>query len=145
MELHKRVLTVLFLSMILAGCSNTIDENQWSLTQDDISIEEVEKSLGNPTKTITDKQEMLDEVNSQVNSAKNIINGPVPHSDEVLEPIIQTVEDLDSIHQAIENDDDIKILQYEIKDQYEDGEKYSVIRNIYLHRDRVIYYDGANF
>ena len=41
MKLHKKVLAVLFLSMILAGCSKTIDESQWSLTQDDISIEEV--------------------------------------------------------------------------------------------------------
>jgi|SRR5690625_115994 len=142
MKLHRWILLIT-LSVFLVGCSS-IDEAQWNSVQFNMSIEQVKKILGSPKETITEKQEMLDVMNGKINQIKDLLNEPAFAGSDALSELEDEVEHLDTIYSGINNDEDVKILQYEINDEHEDGEAYTSTREVILYRDRVLYYNGMH-
>lgn len=136
----KRLFALFFVSVVLVGCSKGLDESQWDTIGVDMSISSIEQSLGSPKNTITDREEMLDEVNVKVNAAKDLMKSSIFAESESLN---QAKSKLEDFHRSIKNGEDVKIIQYEVKGENKDGEKYSSLRSIYLYGDRVVYYQGA--
>jgi len=124
MKIHKG-LFILF-SLVLAGCSNTLTNEDWKILDENMSLQTVEEELGKPKKILIEEREMLDEINRKIN------DGAITEL-----PAISYIN-LETLHKHISEGDDIKIYQYEIESE----ERDNIISNVYFFRDTVVFYDG---
>ena len=139
MRLHKLMFVLLF---IIAGCSSNLSREEWDVVEEGMSIQSIEKELGNPTTKLIEQREILDEINSVINKDDDMLTNPaiafaLNSSPEVVELLALNKEDLESLHDKATNNEDVKIYQYKIESENDD-----LLYNVYFHKDKVFHYNG---
>ena len=139
MRLYKLMFVLLF---IIAGCSSNLSREEWDVVEEGMSIQSIEKELGNPTTKLIEQREILDEINSVINKDDDMLTNPaiafaLNSSPEVVELLALNKEDLEYLHRMATNNEDVKIYQYKIESENDD-----LLYNVYFHKDKVFHYNG---
>lgn len=124
---------------VLAGCSRSVSRDKWESLEPGMTIDEIEEQIGSPKEDITDQRTMLDLTNEEISAYETVLSTSISigSDNDLTEPMEDALMDLNVLHSSIENQEDVRIYQYEVNDSDSTNDL-----EIYFYRGEVFYYSA---